>query len=237
MVTRPKKVLVVVLVLIGLTVAIGVWRQPALCRVRTLIGLWSQEAPSNLPVPVKEVASRDLVDTWGAPRGDNRRHEGIDIFAPLGQPVTSTTRGIVFKVGQDRLGGNVVIVVGPGWHRHYYAHLDRFADIKPGTIVQKGTVLGYVGNTGNARGTPPHLHYGVYGFLGGATNPYPLLAGNLRREPSSVDPRKQAKKTGQRKVQTTEQRNLRKSGEGKSTPAPRNGANKARAMISRHDVR
>jgi murein DD-endopeptidase MepM/ murein hydrolase activator NlpD len=127
-------------------------------------------------VPVEEVAAKDLADTWGAPRSGNRRHEGIDIFAPLGRPVLSATDGVVFKVGEDDLGGHVVRVLGPGWEWHYYAHLDRFADIEPGSVVQPGSVLGYVGNTGNASGTPHHLHYGVYRFLGGARNPYPLLA-------------------------------------------------------------
>jgi murein DD-endopeptidase MepM/ murein hydrolase activator NlpD len=155
---------------------IAVWNQPALLRVGTLMSLLKEETPLKLPVPVEEVASKDLADTWGAPRSGNRRHEGIDIFAPLGRPVLSTTSGVVFKVGEDDLGGHVVRVLGPGWQWHYYAHLDKFADIKPGSIVQQGSVLGYVGNTGNASGTPYHLHYGVYPFLGGARNPYPLLA-------------------------------------------------------------
>ena len=173
---RPPRVYAIAIAAVGLTALIVVWNQPALLRVPTLLSLLTQSAPPKLPVPVKEVASQELADTWGAPRSDNRRHEGIDIFAPLGRPVLSTTNGVVFKVGEDSLGGHVVRVLGPGWQWHYYAHLDRFADIKPGTIVQAGTVLGYVGNTGNAIGTPHHLHYGVYRFLGGAQNPYPLLA-------------------------------------------------------------
>jgi peptidoglycan LD-endopeptidase LytH len=149
-------------------------------RVGTLISLLKEKPPQKLPVPVEQVASKDLADTWGAPRSGGRRHEGIDIFAPLGRPVISTTNGVVFKVGEDNLGGHVVRVLGPGWQWHYYAHLDRFADIQPGSIVKKGTVLGYVGNTGNASGTPYHLHYGVYRFMGSAQNPYPLLAPDPR---------------------------------------------------------
>jgi murein DD-endopeptidase MepM/ murein hydrolase activator NlpD len=68
----------------------------------------------------------------------------------------------------------VVWVLGPGGQRHYYAHLDRYADIVTGQRVRPGTILGYVGTTGNAAGTPPHLHYGIY-EAGGAINPYPLL--------------------------------------------------------------
>lgn len=173
---RPRKVSAIATVAFGFAALIAVWNQPALLRVGTLISLLKTKTPPKLPVPVEEVASKDLEDTWGAPRSGNRRHEGIDIFAPLGRPVTSTTNGVVFKVGEDSLGGRVVRVLGPGWQWHYYAHLDRFSDVKPGSIVHQGTVLGYVGNTGNASGTPHHLHYGVYRFLGGAQNPYPLLA-------------------------------------------------------------
>ena len=53
--------------------------------------------------------------------------------------------------------------------------LERFADIRQGNIVTPGTILGYVGDSGNARGTPPHLHYGIYRSRGGAMNPYPRL--------------------------------------------------------------
>jgi len=173
---RPRKAFVIATVAVAFAALIAVWNQPALLRVGTLISLLKTKTPEKLPVPVESVASKDLEDTWGAPRSGNRRHEGIDIFAPLGRPVTSTTNGVVFKVGEDSLGGHVVRVLGPGWQWHYYAHLDRFGDVKPGSIVHQGTVLGYVGNTGNASSTPHHLHYGVYRFLGGARNPYPLLA-------------------------------------------------------------
>jgi murein DD-endopeptidase MepM/ murein hydrolase activator NlpD len=67
----------------------------------------------------------------------------------------------VLRVGNNQLGGRVVWVLGPGAQRHYYAHLDRFADVSAGMRIEAGTVLGYVGTTGNAAGTPPHLHYGV----------------------------------------------------------------------------
>jgi murein DD-endopeptidase MepM/ murein hydrolase activator NlpD len=238
MITRFKKIVVLCFVLVGLAVVITLWQQPALWRIQTLVGLMTQDAPSTLPVPVKDVNSVELADTWGAPRSDNRRHEGIDIFAPLGRPVLSTTRGVVFKVGEDNLGGNVVVVVGPGWYRHYYAHLDRFADVKPGMIVQKGTVLGYVGNTGNARGTPPHLHYGVYRFLGGATNPYPLLARDRRTPVSTAD--SSSKKV--KKVEQNTKKGQRVSERGRTSKSSRalpktNKSNTGRALISRLDVR
>jgi murein DD-endopeptidase MepM/ murein hydrolase activator NlpD len=69
-----------------------------------------------------------------------------------------------------------VWVIGPDLSRHYYAHLDTYAQqIDVGDWVEQGTVLGYVGNTGNAKNTPPHLHYGIYLTGQGAVNPYPYL--------------------------------------------------------------
>jgi peptidoglycan LD-endopeptidase LytH len=132
-----------------------------------------EEPPQRLPMPVLNVPPGALRDTWGALRDGGRTHQGIDIFAPKGTPVRSTTRGLVLRVGQNRLGGNVVWIFGPGGQRHYYAHLERFADLRPGDLVMPGDIVGYVGNTGNARGTPPHLHYGIYASR--AINPFPLL--------------------------------------------------------------
>jgi murein DD-endopeptidase MepM/ murein hydrolase activator NlpD len=122
------------------------------------------------------VSPQRIRDTWGAQRPGGRRHEGVDIFAPRGTPVVSATRGLVWKVGENALGGNVVWVLGPGGDLHYYAHLDRVADIVPRQRVEAGTVIGTVGSSGNAERTPPHLHYGLYRRGGGAINPYPLLA-------------------------------------------------------------
>jgi murein DD-endopeptidase MepM/ murein hydrolase activator NlpD len=136
--------------------------------------LASMAAPASLPVPVRGVAPRALRDTWHGARSEGRRHEGIDIFAKRGTAVTSSTEGVVLRVGTNRLGGQVVWVLGPGGQRHYYAHLDRYAEIEAGQRVRAGTILGYVGTTGNAAGTPPHLHYGIY-EAGGAINPYPML--------------------------------------------------------------
>ena len=136
--------------------------------------LMFQEAPSTLPIPVQDVQPSRLTDTWNAARSNNRFHQGIDIFARRGTPVLSTTEGIVLRVGTNNLGGKVVWVLGPRGHRHYYAHLDRYAEIEAGDRVVAGTTIGYVGNTGNARGTPAHLHYGIYTGTG-AVNPYPFL--------------------------------------------------------------
>jgi len=82
-------------------------------------------------------------------------------------------------VGTNNLGGQVVWVTGPDLTHHYYAHLENYAEnITAGDWIEAGEVIGYVGNTGNARGTPPHLHYGIYINGQGAINPYPYLEPN-----------------------------------------------------------
>jgi murein DD-endopeptidase MepM/ murein hydrolase activator NlpD len=149
----------------------------ALPHPRRLLALVAAPAPTALPVPVRGVAPRALADSWGAPRGGGRRHRGIDIFARRGTAVLSPVSGLVLDVGRDRLGGNVVKVLGPGPQVHYFAHLDRFGPLRERGLVARGDVVGYVGDTGNARGTPPHLHYGIYELPGRAINPYPLLRG------------------------------------------------------------
>lgn len=159
------------------------WSSP-LKRPIVALRLALEEQPKTLPLPVAGVPPAALRDTWGAPRGNGRTHQGIDIFAPKGTPVRSTTRGLVFRVGENRLGGSVVWIFGPGRQMHYYAHLDRFGDFEPGDLVTAGDIVGYVGNTGNARGTPPHLHYGIYTPGHGAINPFPLL----QRQQSVLNP-------------------------------------------------
>jgi len=136
------------------------------------------EAPAErLPLPVGAKRRPHLIDSWGSPRAGGRRHEGIDIFAPKGSPVLSTTRGVITRIGTNALGGQIVGVLGPGLEFHYYAHLDRFGVFHEGDLVHVGDVLGYVGNSGDARGTPPHLHYGIYRHS--AENPYPRLTRRL----------------------------------------------------------
>lgn len=133
-----------------------------------------QAAPMSVAVPVDGVKRSALRDSWHAPRSGGRRHEGIDIFAKRGTPVRATTEGIVLRTSTNGLGGQAVWTLGPGGQRHYYAHLDRFADVRSGQRIVAGTVLGYVGTTGNARRTPPHLHYGIY-TRRGPINPFDLL--------------------------------------------------------------
>ena len=140
---------------------------------------WQQLSLLQQPLPTENslpspLPAKHLTDTWGAARSQGRSHEGIDIFAKRGTPIQATTQGIVSKVGENKLGGRVVFIVGPGGAGHYYAHLEDYADISPSDWVNSGDIIGYVGDSGNAKGTPPHVHYGIY-INGSAVNPYTLL--------------------------------------------------------------
>jgi murein DD-endopeptidase MepM/ murein hydrolase activator NlpD len=142
--------------------------------------LLRQDPPRALPIPVDGVSPARLVNTWGAGRDGGRRHQGIDILAPRGTPVRSTTEGIIESKGMRGLGGLVVAVLGPGGYRHYYAHLEDVGAQVVGEWVHAGEIIGTVGNSGNAAVSTPHLHYGVYTPGGTAVNPYPFLrAGGL----------------------------------------------------------
>lgn len=151
------------------------WRQPFMAKPRTLWELSRMPAPEVLAMPVAGVRAANVADTFGAPRGSERTHAGVDIFAPRGTAVSSATRGIVVSVREGGLGGRQVWVLGPARQRHYYAHLDNWAPgLADGDVLVEGSLLGSVGDTGNARGTPPHLHYGLYGG-NGAIDPLPML--------------------------------------------------------------
>ena len=132
----------------------------------------------QLPVPVQGIKRHGLKDTWGASRSQGRAHEGIDILAPRGTKVYSATDGLIADLRNNNLGGKVIWVMGPAGSWHYYAHLDSHKrGLNVGDTVKKGDLIGYVGNTGNARSTAPHLHYGIYlnGKGRGAVNPFPYL--------------------------------------------------------------
>lgn len=125
--------------------------------------------------PVK--APYSFVDTYLAPRSGFRKHEGVDIFAVSGTPVLAVVNGVIEQKGVNGLGGNKLWVRSPSdnWS-YYYAHLSGFAPgIANGTRVSKGQIIGYVGKTGNARTTPPHLHFEAHVPSGAPTNPYPIL--------------------------------------------------------------
>lgn len=148
--------------------------------------LYTQEPHSKIKMPVDDVTKREIADTWGAPRSGGRTHEGQDIFAPKGTKILSATNGYVYRIGENNLGGQTVSVISSGGRIYYYAHLDEYApNLKVGDPVTTRTVLGFVGTTGNAQGTPPHLHFGVYTFgFGNAINPLPLITDRAAPAPT-----------------------------------------------------
>lgn len=120
----------------------------------------------TLSNPVKGATrnSWDRKSFWFFPWGKSGVHKGIDIFAPHKTPVLSPVPGIVMGTGNNENGGNYIYVLGPKLRLYYYAHLNS-VNIKMLEIVKKGTVMGAVGNTGNASLKPYHLHFSVSSLL------------------------------------------------------------------------
>lgn len=117
-----------------------------------------------LPIPVLlGVEASDLTRNFGDARGDgSRTHEGLDIMAPEGTPVVSPTEAVVTRVGNGANSGLYVRTANPGGETFVYMHLSAIpSGITAGKSLQRGEVLGYVGNTGNASGTHPHLHFEI----------------------------------------------------------------------------
>lgn len=117
------------------------------------------------------VGSAGFGDTWGAPRSGGRRHEGVDILTATGTQLVAVVSGRAsFSI--TSLGGNSVTLYGDNGNTYFYAHLSDWEG--QSRQVQQGDVIGYVGDTGNARGTP-HLHFEIRPNRGRAVNPYPSV--------------------------------------------------------------
>ncbi|WP_439886897.1 M23 family metallopeptidase [Pseudomonas sp. MBLB4123] len=117
-------------------------------------------------IPVEGASPRDwnAQTFWYEPWGRSGVHKGIDIFAKPGTAVRAASYGVVLYRGEIERGGKVIVVLGPKWRIHYYAHLQAY-DVYPGQPLLGGTYLGRVGDSGNARGKPAHLHYSVVSLL------------------------------------------------------------------------
>jgi murein DD-endopeptidase MepM/ murein hydrolase activator NlpD len=184
---RLTKVSVVLVVTLLILVVTGL--SDTLVFYARVAKLYTQSPDTKIAMPLEDVSRKEVADTWGAPRGVGRHHEGQDIFAAKGTPILSATNGFIYKIGENNLGGQTVSVIGSGGRIYYYAHLDSYAKgIAVGDRVSKRTVLGYVGTTGNAQGTPPHLHFGIYTFTG-AINPLPLLTDRVAPTVTTTKPK------------------------------------------------
>jgi hypothetical protein len=146
-------------------------------------------------------------DDFGAPRADTGWHHGNDIFARLGAPVLAVADGTLFLVGWNEIGGNRLWLRDERGNEFYYAHLSAYSPLAfDGSRVRAGDVIGFVGDTGDAAGTPPHLHFEIHPaqLLGlgydGVVNPYRYLSAwrrladaafdvaPIEREPGSAPP-------------------------------------------------
>ncbi|HWB70705.1 MAG TPA: M23 family metallopeptidase, partial [Egibacteraceae bacterium] len=118
-------------------------------------------------------APNGFIDSWGFPRSGGRRHQGVDIFAAYATPLYAVADGTVQRVFRSRLGGLSIDLVDGRGDRYYYAHLSA-AQAVAGQRVRAGDVIGANGDSGNARGSPPHLHWQYHPGGGPPVNPYPL---------------------------------------------------------------
>lgn len=149
----------------------------------------SYSAPAGaLMIPVAGIGREQLTDTFAASRSGNRVHDAIDIMAPLGTPVIATADGEIAKFFDSKLGGITIYQYSADKkYVYYYAHLQKRADnLKEKDFVKQGTVIGYVGDSGNAGAGNYHLHFSIsipadparY-FEGNYINPFPMLKNGI----------------------------------------------------------
>lgn len=132
-----------------------------------------EEVEENLTIPVLfGVAPRNLTKNYGDPRS-NHAHIGLDIMAAEGTPIVSPTEAVVTGFGVWTGAGNYVQTRAPGGETFVYMHLSEIADIEQGDVLKVGDVIGYVGHTGNAAATAPHLHFEIHDKNNETSDPYP----------------------------------------------------------------
>lgn len=118
--------------------------------------------PQNLKMPVQGASKADYnaKSFWYYPWGKSVTHKGVDIFAKKGTNIYAATQGLVLFAGEISMGGNFVLVLGPKWRLHYFAHLEKI-NTSTFSYVNHQTKIGTVGTSGNAVGKAPHLHYSI----------------------------------------------------------------------------
>ena len=173
-------------VLAGVLVYLAVTGRVLVVSMQPREALKAATAERGLAIPVAGARRQDLRDSFHAPRSGGRQHLGIDIMAPDGTPVLAAAGGVIVKRDSSALGGISLYERGhDGATIYFYAHLSRYAPgIDEGDLVRQGDVIAYVGHTGNASASAPHLHFGVYTVTdpnrwwhGRDLNPFVLLTG------------------------------------------------------------
>jgi len=130
-------------------------------------------ATEGFVCPVQGGAS--FINSWGFPRSGGRTHKGVDMFAKRGTPTPAVTSGTI-KMRTVNLGGTVTYLYGDDGNKYYYAHLNGYpAGLRDGQRVERGQTIGLVGNSGNAEGASPHVHFEIRPGGGNAVNPYPTV--------------------------------------------------------------
>ncbi len=129
--------------------------------------------PPNTTFVFPVVGGASFTNDWGGSRPGGKLHHGIDFFAKEATPVVAEIDGVVFRVGWNNVGGWRYWLRDQWGNEYYHAHLSAFAPAAvEGSQVKAGTVLGYVGNTGDAKSTPPHMHYEIHPAGGEAIPPF-----------------------------------------------------------------
>ena len=172
-------------------------KPPAPRVVPGLGGPLFREPPQNISAPLSPggyvfplFGDVSFGSTWGAPRATTGRHQGTDIFGALGAPVLAAADGTLFSVGWNRFGGWRLWLRDRQGNQFYYAHLASYSEItRNGVEVKAGQVLGFNGNSGDAQGTPFHVHFEIHpvgllplGYEGGAVDPFAYLSAWRRLE-------------------------------------------------------
>ena len=154
------------------------WRQQS-SALQQQINTLSNTAVLSLPIPILfGIGLKDFFLNFGDSRdGGARTHEGEDIMAVKGTPVVSPTSAIVLRVGTGSTEGNYVYTANPGGETFVYMHLDRIGEgVVVGVVLETGSLIGYVGNTGNASGGAAHLHFEIHNSDRVAIDPFPRLS-------------------------------------------------------------
>ena len=136
----------------------------------TVLVIWLL-IPEKIVIPVKGATANDWHHNtfWYGPWGKSGVHKGIDIFGKKHTAVIASVSGVVLYSGELKRGGKVVALLGPKWRLHYFAHLESYS-VSAGDYVAVNELIGSLGDTGNAAGKQPHVHYSILSLL-----PYPWL--------------------------------------------------------------
>ncbi len=124
-----------------------------------LIGFLTPSNPIT-PIAKNSITKIDPESFWYFPWGDQGVHKGIDIFSKKNTNVVSPIAGFIYKTGNGTISGKYIYILGPKWRIYYFAHLDSLL-INNNSFIAKGSIIGKVGNTGNALDKPTHLHFSL----------------------------------------------------------------------------